>query len=214
MVALNDYFVNFTPVYKEVNLILKVNYISNSFVLVARSHNPTLISDYFLTRSGIIKDIKEINPATKIITPPLTQIELLSGTKISLDQERLNITSPLGKEPYSMANAYCKALPYIRGIAIGINFDVDILEYNFKSFFGALSIDSNKANTIRYTRNLGHKLCNITVNMITDQYSKVNFNFHYDYSDPGPIGEIDLPFENEWSDNRQVVTTVIGEIFK
>ena len=106
---------------------MKPIYISDSVVLIARSHNPTLVSDYFLTTSGIIKDVGEIVPETKIITAPLTQIELLSGTKISLDQERLNIISPSGKQACAMVQAYCKALPYIKGSAIGINFDMDIL---------------------------------------------------------------------------------------
>ena len=112
-----------------------------------------------------------------------------------------------------MVQAYCQALPYIKGSAIGINFDMDIVEYDFKGFFAALSIESNEAYTIRYRRNLGHKLCNITVTKITDQRAKVDFNFHYGYTETVPIGEIDLPFEKEWEENQQLVTNVLGEIF-
>lgn len=61
---------------------------------------------------------------------------------------------------------------------------------------------------------MGHKVCNITVTKVTDQRAKVDCNFHYGFREPVPMGEIDLAFEKEWEENQELVTIVLGEIFK
>ena len=73
---------------------MKQTIINNSVVILASSHNPTLISDVFLIESGMISDIKEIVPQNKFITPGYTQLTFTSGVNFTLEPNRLVILKP------------------------------------------------------------------------------------------------------------------------
>lgn len=191
---------------------MKHKIISNSLVILARSHNPTLVSDYFLKDVGIISDIQEINPNNKLITPAVTQIQLISGITINLDADKLFIGGKEGKDPFELGMKYCKALPFIRATAIGINFDVQVLEFDFKKWFGRLQIKELEPNLIKYVKHLGHCLSNITVNKETDISSFIQFNFHYQVKNK-PLKEVELDFIYEWEKNLKNTEEIISDMF-
>ncbi len=186
---------------------------SNSLIILARSHNPTLVSDHFLLSSGIISDVKEINPNNKIITPAITQIQLLSGTQITLDQDRLNITSPEGKEPYTLGEKYCKSLSFIRATAIGINYDIVITDFDFKKWFDRVRVSDLTPNQFKFARSFKNKIANITVSRDTDISANFQFNFHYPVEDK-TLGQLGMKFVYEWEENKKYLDMIIKTLLK
>ena len=192
---------------------LNISVKTNTLVILAKSHNPTLVSDSFFKEAGIIMDSREINPNNKIITPALTQIQFLSGVNFNLDSERLVITGTYGKEPFEVGQKYCNALGFIKSNAIGINFDLDVTDYDFKTWFDRVSVSAHIANQIKFTKNYNNRpICNITVVRETATSAKLQINYHYQFEGE-PLKDLDLDFVEEWDNNFDRTNRSMGLIF-
>lgn len=186
---------------------------TNTIVILARSHNPTLISDAFLIDSNIISSVEEINPNNRIITPAFTQIQFISGTKMILEAEKLIISGAPGKDPYEKASAYCNALGYIKGEALGINFDYLVQDKLINDWFNNRKIKNYSVKEIKLELIEKTYKINISVLKETDISCKVTFNFHYDIKDK-MLKYLELDFVKEWLQNRDKSEVIVNQILK
>ncbi|MEM6522748.1 MAG: hypothetical protein AAGF85_05020 [Bacteroidota bacterium] len=186
---------------------------SNSVVVVAKSHNPTLISDDFLVKSGIIKDAEEINKNNRIITPAMSNIQLLSGVNIQLDAERLVIVGQNNDEPFRIASSYCNTLTFIRASALGLNFDLTIDQYDVQKWFNKFNFRDIKADQVRLVKRFDRKKCIITITKITDASCKAQFNFHYGYKELVTLDGLGVNFIEEGKKNRTEADSILKEVF-
>ncbi len=164
---------------------MKINLVNNSVVVVASSHNPSVVSNSFFQKTGIIKDFKDIVESNLIITPAVSQILFKSGTSLQLDPERLTLTSiGANEEAAYLADKYCETLPYIKGTAIGINVVYMVTDFQFDSWFNSMKTlpyrdASFYSLDFRFTTDDGIK-CNAKVSMSGPTESNITFNFHRD----------------------------------
>jgi hypothetical protein len=182
---------------------------SNSLVIVANVHNPSVIGAKFLIESKILKDINELKKDSVLITPQFSQIVLKDDTSIQIDQGRLAINSTFSNRPYVIGKKYCESFKYVSGSAIGINFDVELSEYNLDEWFEEKEPSKDfKCYEIKFK----FDNCNITVKRSAEQNTaQLNFNFHYDIK--GEIGDLDLDFEKEWEANSASIKEMVSKIF-
>lgn len=167
---------------------------TNSIVILAVSHNPTLVSESFFKDSKIIVNFDDVDRSSMFITPLASQVRLKDGTSLMLDNSKLNIISNIESKdaPFLMAKNYCSALPYIKCRAVGINFEyVSNLEINLGKLIASLEFDQVKTKSIDFTfpSRMGYK-CNVKVDS-----KKIAFNHHRDYSSV-PLSQIDSDFLN------------------
>lgn len=182
---------------------------SNSFVVIANTHNPSVLSESFLLKSGIISDLQEIKQDSLIITPQFSQIILLNDDTIQLDSGRLNIVSKFSDRPYIMGQKYCKSLEHVKGSAIGVNFEVQLTDYDFDEWF---KINKNDADIKCVEKKFRYLNCNITIKHLSTNTVSLNFNFHYDL-DNSVLGDIELDFKSEWNQNQNKIDLFIEKVF-
>jgi len=103
-----------------------------SIVLVADSHNPTILNPDFLIRNEIVpKDwIVDQNQAV-LTTPAFSQFRYLSGVSFTLDPNKLIIQDNLPEGEIfpvpEIALSYLKNVPHVKYYALGINFDKSLV---------------------------------------------------------------------------------------
>lgn len=159
-------------------LVLK----TNSIVILASSHNPTLVSETFFKKTGIIENFDDVDKTSLFITPLGSQIRLKDGTVFMLDNNKLNIVSQVitSKDtPFMMAKNYCMALPYIKCRAIGINFEYEANgDIVLEKLISSLEFDGIKTKSIDFTfPSHSEHVCNVKLNE-----KKIIFNHHKNYS--------------------------------
>lgn len=172
-------------------------------------HNPSLISDSFLLKTKIIEDLSELKREGYIITPAVSQILFADGSQLTLDQNRLTVTSPLGQSPFVRGQRYCAELPYVKATAIGINFAVNLKEFDFEKWFERLKITAG--STCLEVKVLYQSNCFITLTYTGPHTAKAVFNFHYDHKNV--LGELKLDFVHEWEKNHNSVKQFIQSAF-
>lgn len=163
---------------------MQINQESNSVVIVAASHNPSVISNAFLTETKLIPDFAAIDERKLLITPALSQIVFNNQTTLQLDPERLSITT-IGDSDYAaqLGDQYCKTLPYIKGTAIGINSTVNIKDFDFANWFTKMkSIDFRGGTffSIDIQFKVDDSICFTKVSMTAHDKGTVTFNYHQD----------------------------------
>lgn len=163
---------------------LEVSEVSFSLVIASNSHNPTVVTDHFLLKSGIIDDVNRIDRDRLIITPALTQILIDKTVLVNVEPDKLNIQSSDFESPFKIGQLYCANLIHIIPIAIGYNFhsvisDFDIINWVMGSFqesiykFGAISgVD------IAYP--FENVYCTVNIRVIEKNKVLVISNFHRD----------------------------------
>jgi hypothetical protein len=186
---------------------VNISFLSNTLVVLADSHNPSILRESFLVKSKMIRSVGEIKQDSQFLTPAISQVQLTDGCQITLDQSRLVITSQLGPYPYAKGNSYCAELKYINGTAIGINFDVTINEYNVKKWFA--QFDKGDAGCIEIKLKLEN--CNVVVTMVDENSAKLLFNFHYDTRHP--LGDLKIDLEKEWEKNHVIAKEFLSKTF-
>lgn len=168
-----------------------------SLVLVGNNHNPTVLTDYFLKKSGIVEDPdKEINKDSIIITPAVSQVNIKSGTSIIVESNRLLIQSQNSQDPYIIAERYCKNLQYIQATGVGINFDIEADDFDFDKWF-ANKLHSNAKGlvikAVEYAYSVVEGMCNIKVTKLSENKAHFRFNYHQDLQSV-PLGELKIDF--------------------
>lgn len=191
---------------------MKTDFLNNSVVILAQSHNPTLLSDYFLLKAGIIDDINKINREHFLVTPAFSRVILSNGTLLEIEPERFKIEGNFGIDIPTKGMFYFKSLPYIRCKAVGINFHTLVSDFDFKKFFSKFSFDDNiSVNSIKYKYQVNNLIVNIESLFLTDDSCRFNFNFHYSFNDK-TFEEITLDFIKEWEQNKDMVIPLINKL--
>ncbi len=191
---------------------MTVQIITNSLVVLADAHNPTLISDYFLLESGIIDNVEQINKSSVIITPALSSLNLKDGTQIQINPGKLIMTSQSGDQVFDRGQKYCSSLSFIKGIAVGINFDVNISQINAEKWFKKFNLTKSSALCLEVKHQ--YKSCNITSSKISNDLIRAQFNFHYQLPKNTPLGEITIDFKKEWQKNLKLLKTFTKESYQ
>lgn len=190
--------------------MMNITYTSNSLVVVATTHNPSVISESFLLKSGIIETADELSLENMIISPQFSFIEFKDGVNLQIDFGRLAISSPMSHRPYELGQKYCAALKHINGSAVGINFDLEVTDYDFESWFQKYNLDESVL-----CLELKFKLdnCIVAVKRMSTMLCSLNFNFHYDLDANESLGDLKLDLVQEWRKNKDIVDVFINKTF-
>ncbi len=194
---------------------MKFEFINNSVVILGNIHNPSLISEGFLLKIGILKDFAELNKQNIFITPAISQFTVKMNT-FSIEPLRLHIISPvISEEPYDYANKYCIALPHIKSKAIGINFVVKVTEFDVKTWFNKRNLtkihNSNVNNIVFSVPFDGDNICILTIQNNND-FAIVDLNFHHPFNDI-PLSDINIDFVEKWGKYKVLVEEYIPNLF-
>lgn len=191
----------------------------NAFSIVIRgnSHNPTVLSELFLIKSGIIIDENEIDRNKLIITPALFKANIKGKTNIIVEPNSLSVSSIEFDKPFDIANKYCNNLRFIKANAIGINFDVEIDEYDSDLFFkplNTISFMQGAVNSFSYQFLADENtVCNVTLFRKDKLTSIIKFNFHQNI--PNIIlGELGIDFLANAKRYNKLVEEFIQTVIK
>lgn len=185
---------------------MKIQIKSNSLVILANAHNASILTDSFLLNSGIIVNLEELNREQLIITSQYSQVVLNDETNIVVDSNRFAVTAKNSQRPYIIGQKYCNSLKYINAQAIGINFDIEVSDFNFEDWFNSLlKFPNSKCSEVKYKI----ENCNITFKYSSTQTALINFNFHYDIEQSELLGDIKIDFTKEWELNNSKVNTIL-----
>jgi hypothetical protein len=197
--------------------IVKISLVNNSAVIAGASHNPSVISTYFLQKGSFISEFKEVDESNLIITPHVSQVVLRTGTTVQVVPERLTITSTGdGDQASLLAAVYCKTLPFIKGVGLGINFVFDIQEYDFAAWFKSLYPLDNKdasAHSIDFQFPFKAFTGNVKVTKIGPSQANVTFNFHLDLAGIA-LGEIKISIPEEKKHCHPAAADFLKQLFK
>lgn len=187
----------------------------NSCVILGENHNPSLMSDHFLKKSGIVSGPDEINRAQLFITPALSQIFFTNNTRMTVDPNRVVFEGPAGADPFQKADKYCSALGYIKTSRMGINFHYNILAYDFKKWFDGFSINPKyRMQGVKYLfeHDDNKNICNVTMEFGQDKSSgRINLNYEYDLGNEQVLGEIKMALVKEWELKKGTSEKLIKE---
>lgn len=166
---------------------MKITIANYSLVIIGNSHNPTVISDAFFLKSGIVSDINEIDKNSLLITPGFCRATLKKNTYFIVEPNSLKISSSESKIPYEIGNKYCSSLGYIKSIAVGINFDIIVEEFDFDHWFKPLSLTDYRdcvTNSIVFSFNASKSTkSNVTISRLDQKKALLKFNFHIETSE-------------------------------
>ncbi|UPK68308.1 hypothetical protein [Chitinophaga filiformis] len=188
-----------------------------SIVVLANSHNPSLVSDYFLLKAEMIKDIDELDRNNSVYTPSYSRVVLKDGTSIQVENTRLGIVGEDIKA-FDLASKYCKALPFIKATGIGINFDIEISDYKFDDLLSnesATKFRDSRINMIDLTFSV-NSLTTCYVKLVRGETSSsglVVLNFHTEFNDKS-FSEIDFDILKSYEDFTTVANEFINQLFK
>jgi len=185
-------------IYHIISIMEKENF-ETSLVIIAQYHNPTVVTDNFFINSKIIKDIKEINRENLFVTPALSQYNFKNNIVFLVEPSRLIIKCKEGELPFEYGEKYCKNLPFIVAIAVGINFKYNLFKYDFDKWFSNfkhVNIEGIVTKKIVYSLKYKDTVC--TVNILKKSKDEVMFHVNYqkDY-DMIPLSEIDSKFKEK-----------------
>lgn len=188
-----------------------------SLVLVGNNHNPTILTDYFLTKSGIVNDPeKEIDKDSFIITPALAQVNIKSGTSIIVESDKLVIHSLNDQDPFIFATQYCKHLQYIQATGLGINFDIIVSDFDFDKWFAKKQqskVQGLMIKAVEFAYSIAEGICNIKATKINEGSAHFRFNFHQDFSNV-PLGEMKINFLEKSKEYRTTSIALVDQILE
>jgi hypothetical protein len=97
-----------------------------SVVVLAESHNPTILNPDFLKRHGVVPEEAEL-AAPAITTPAFSRVAFADGVSLTAEAARMIFSENLIGKPLEeasvprMANRYVELLPHVGYSAVGIN---------------------------------------------------------------------------------------------
>lgn len=154
-------------------------------VVLAKSHNPTIVSKDWIIKKGVLEE-----PVTNFIhTPPFSMVEN-NDLRIHVDSDRMQIIVKrveqdiINKLPMVIKNYVC-GLPETPYTAIGFNFSYrEITEKNLRRIFSpdvekfrkAFSEDYRVGGIIRFS----FDEFIVRMNLLPEEKVTANFNFHSD----------------------------------
>lgn len=185
--------------------------VNNSVVILAESHNPTVLSEGFLITSKIISDYEEVNSGSIIISPPFSKVNFTNGTKMIIELHRMKIESKEGIDPFKKAEKYLNALPHIKCVAIGFNYNYQISSSSLIDWFDKFNYGKLIANGIKFVYVHEKIEVNVVVSKSNDNIGNVEFNFHYKFNKE-PFGNIKFDFGKKYIDNKDIANSIINEL--
>jgi len=103
-----------------------------SVVLVADSHNPSILNPDFLIRNEIVPNDWVVDQSQPVLTTPaFSQFRYLSGVSFTIDPSKLIIQDVLPEGEIfpvpEIALSYLRNVPHVKYHALGINFDKSLV---------------------------------------------------------------------------------------
>jgi len=197
-------------------LDIKVKKSENSFVIVGRQHNPSVLFGSFFKDSGIIENPNEIDSKNTIISPAFAQVQFKNNDSIRLAPDRLIINGNFGKSPFIKGIKYCKALPHIVYTGIGINFKYKIIGVNLSFFTPKIQKEKYETTGVNLRFNHDHGKCNLKLSEISPTNRSeivADFNFDYSISENNKIGNLHIDVLEEREKNITHAEEVLHELF-
>ena len=99
--------------------------LNTSVVVLATTHNPSILHPSFLTSQGIVPEDWQLSEEPPICTPGISVTKFANGIVFVAERNRLMIRDDAPAEPKSigtLALRYLEKLPHVRYSAIGVNF--------------------------------------------------------------------------------------------
>ncbi|MBF0555165.1 MAG: hypothetical protein HQK96_11520 [Nitrospirae bacterium] len=158
---------------------MKIELSSFSIVVLAKTHNPSILNPDFLKLNGIVE--QNFTPYDVLCTPPASHVFYKESLSIIAEFERLQfIDEDRVRIPYDspipyIAIKYVDVLPHVRYMASGINFvghyvfpGKDIASFFISNTFiknGPWSVINGQRPDvgIKFAYNVNDVLCNITI---------------------------------------------------
>ena len=166
---------------------LQITLQSSNLVILADSHNPSLLTDSFLMKSEIIGENDEIDRDSYVLTPALTNVVLKKDNdlvNITLDPGMLKISGAgSSTAPFQVGKLYCRNLPHIVGKAFGINLDFLVKGLNANKWFDSknhIHFKDSRLTQLIYQFLIDKGIANVTIANHDSNSISVKFNFHYD----------------------------------
>ena len=189
--------------------------INKSIVILAAIHNPTVVSENFFERIGYIQDASEIENDNIIITPAFSSIVFKNKVVITLEPEKLEIRSEEQGDIENLAKLYCNNLKFIRCRGVGLNYNLELTEFNTPNYFKNIQTINYKESFVRAIEYRfpfkERNNCNVRIVNTNEEKAFVNFNFNYVFADT-MLGELGLDFINEKEANIVWAKEFIAEI--
>lgn len=192
--------------------MMQSHLVNNSVVILADSHNPTILSEGFLSTSKIINTAEEVNAGTIVITPPLSKVDFINGTSMVIELHRMKIESKQGIDPFNKAEKYFNSLPHIKCGAIGLNYIYQISAPELNDWFAIHNSGNLIANGIKFVYMYQKIPVNITVSNTGENKGQIDFNFHYQFNKE-PFGSIKFDFSKKYEENKDIADSIIKELF-
>ncbi len=157
-----------------------------TFVLVGNNHNPSIISEYFLVKTGIIKSPEQIERSALIVTPAVSQYVIKGKADIQITPTKLSVSAATDDYSYlfDIVNKYCRNLPYIKTTAFGINLAFNIEDYDGQALLNSAQklpkgASINQINCVEVV----DKIASMHVSMLGTNIGgfMVTFNHHHEY---------------------------------
>lgn len=146
--------------------------------------------------------------SSMVLTPAFSQVAFKDSSTIGIDLNRLVIASPQGPGPFIKGQRYCDALKYIKGTAVGINFDAMVMEFDSKRWFEKYAMKELACIELKF------KLKDCTIQVLQgDNSIRITFNYHYNLAPYTLLGDIKIDFVREWEHNLAEAHRVINELF-
>lgn len=107
---------------------MKLELLSTAVVVLAETHNPSILHPAFLVSQGIIPEDWDIADPP-ICTPMLSIAKFANGITFTVEGNRLVVTeerpggNPTESQVADLAVAYSEKLPHVRYKAVGVNFN-------------------------------------------------------------------------------------------
>ena len=190
-----------------------------NIVILAKNHNPSIISKDWLSQKGIIKD----NIVSFTYTPAFSVVET-ENLSFYVDPIRLQLTLKSDFENkvnslQEMVSSYISALPEIPYDAIGFNFsynikvDENILRkiycYNNEKLKSLFTEDYRLGSIIKY------KFDNFIVGFVIqpdlDNNMKADFNFHCQLINSIKINDCIKKFKKAKESTKNILDGFLGE---
>jgi hypothetical protein len=202
-------------------------------VILAKSHNPSILNPDFLRINDIVPfdwEAKEV-----LTTPAFATVRYPGNVAFLLDQERLEVRKECDTsfqdnyDIHNFAARYVKLLPHVSYTSVGLNWQISmemdepgkfITERFVRPEAWKVSGAELMQSSVKLSFQIENAVCNVNFSsgkakMPGREYYPaviINVNFHYD--GPFPPGEIDVIIK-EWKNReeylKELLPKLIGE---
>lgn len=184
-------------------------------MIIAGIHNPTVVSSDFFKKIQYIKDTSEIEEDNVIVTPAYSSIVFKNKVVLTLEPDRLEIRGDENSNIEELAEKYCGNLTFIRCRGIGINYNIELTDFDFLKFFEGIKTIIYKdtfTRSVEYRFTVSeNRVCNIKLVNVNKEKAFINFNFDLPFNDV-MLGEIAINFIEIKNSNLKIIKEFIEKI--